>query len=113
MWNLYHKQCRCDPISGMTLYFLPVFRKNLSSLIQNGASTLFWLDNWVKGHVSADIWSHLFQLAQCKEESIRDFMSRMSVFPLNDFPASSNLINDTIVYLSSAKDKKHWNLTAN
>lgn len=84
-WNLYHKQCRRRSFfwNGI-LHSLHAFRKNISPCVKNGATTLFWLDNWVEGKAPADIWPNLFQLTLTKEESIRDFTSRMSGFFPND-----------------------------
>lgn len=63
------------------LHILPAFRKDLYSIIQNGATTLFWKDNWVKERAPADIWAHVYQLSQHKEESITEITSRMAMIP--------------------------------
>ncbi|XP_039135885.1 uncharacterized mitochondrial protein AtMg00310-like [Dioscorea cayenensis subsp. rotundata] len=92
MWNLFHTHGRRRSFfwNGV-LHSLPAFRKNLSSQIRNGANTLFWLDNWVEGRASADIWPQLFQVALYKEDSIRDFMSRLPMAPLSNLPDWSML----------------------
>lgn len=61
LWNLFQKQCsrRLFLWSGI-LQILPGFRKNLITSVRGGASTLFWLDNWMEGRTPVDIWPYLF-----------------------------------------------------
>lgn len=114
LWNLFHRQCgRCSFFWSGILHILPAFRNNLTSIIRNGASTLFWLDNWVDGRAPADIWPHLFISAHHKEETVRDYASRMTIFPSNDFPTMNSLLLDLNSHLSSKIDKKCWKLKAN
>lgn len=67
--------------------------KNLCSIIHNGATTLFWKDNWFEGCAPADNWPLLFQLAQNKEEFIREITNRLSMISLEDFLVVSILAN--------------------
>lgn len=78
MWNLYHRQPgRRSFFWNGIFHSLLAFTKNLCSIVRNGVSTHFWLDNWVEGCASANIWAFLFKLAQSKEELIRDFSHKM------------------------------------
>ncbi|XP_039140432.1 uncharacterized protein LOC120277641 [Dioscorea cayenensis subsp. rotundata] len=55
-WNLFHKQYgRRSVFWNGILKILPAFRKNICSLVKEGSTTLFWLDNWVEGRAPADI----------------------------------------------------------
>lgn len=68
-------------------------KKNLCSIIHNGATSLFWKDNWFKGCAPVDNWPLLFQLAQNKEEFIREITNRLSMISLEDFLVVSILAN--------------------
>ncbi|XP_039114040.1 uncharacterized protein LOC120249550 [Dioscorea cayenensis subsp. rotundata] len=114
MWNLYHKHCRRRSFfwNGI-MYSLPTFRKNLISISRNGASTLFWLDNWVEGRAPAELWPHVYQSALHQDVTIRDFLSNTSMSLLSDSPKWRNLINFAMALTSEENDEKRWSLTAN
>ncbi|XP_039113709.1 uncharacterized protein LOC120249266 [Dioscorea cayenensis subsp. rotundata] len=113
-WNLYHKQYgRRSVFWNGILKVLPAFRKNISSSVKGGSSTLFWLDNWVEGRAPADIWPHLFESSRDKEGTVRDLLNMELAFPFGDFPREGSLITTFRLQNSTIKDGRHWKLSSN
>lgn len=84
-WNLFHKQCsRRSFFWNGILQALSSFRKNLISIIQDGASTLFWFDNWVEGRAPADNWPDLLLSKSNKKGIIKELVDSTPHASLGD-----------------------------
>lgn len=114
VWNLFHKQNGRRFIfwNGL-LKVLPAFRKNISSTIKGGTTTLFCLDNWLEGRAPADIWPHVFQSSNEKEGMVRELLNRVVEFPLGDSPRECSLIASFSLQNSTDRDVRHWKLSPN
>lgn len=113
-WNLFHRQPRRRSFfwNGI-LQSLPAFRLNLIASVHDGATTLFWLDNWLDGRALADIWPHSFSLAYDKEGSIREWIGRADALPFEVLPIIRRSINMINASVNRGEDKKSWRLTSN
>lgn len=79
---------------------------NLVASMGNGATTLFWLDNWVESRALADIWPHLFLGTPNKEGTVRDLANKAG-----DSPWIRSIVDN--LTNNHSLDRKHWRLTAN
>ncbi|XP_039120608.1 uncharacterized protein LOC120257033 [Dioscorea cayenensis subsp. rotundata] len=86
---------------------------NVVSSVGDGATTLFWLDNWVEGRAPADIWPHLYRSASNKEGTVRELVEELGGTPLGDSPIIRRVFDNLRSSLPLADDRRLWRLTSN
>lgn len=95
------------------LQTLPTFKTNIVSFVSDGTTTLFKLDNWVRGHALADMWPHLYQLAINNEGTVLALMDLEGGPPLGDFPSIRHLLDNLSSSLTLTDDKRLYRLSSN
>lgn len=72
-WNLWiPRSRRCSFLWSGLFPSLDAFKTFLSSLVENGDSTLFWLDNWYNGCAPKFRWRREFQLSTSPFVTVRE-----------------------------------------
>ncbi|XP_039120732.1 uncharacterized protein LOC120257303 [Dioscorea cayenensis subsp. rotundata] len=112
-WNLFLSRHRRCSFFWQGLYqSLEAFTACLQSVVVNGESTLFWLDNWMEGCAPRFRWGDEFRLAANSCRTIKEILGNLLSGDMSQDPlliaARSNLSPSSG---TGDQDQKSWKLT--
>ncbi|XP_039136185.1 uncharacterized protein LOC120273588 [Dioscorea cayenensis subsp. rotundata] len=113
-WNLWLPRSRhCSFFWNGLFHSLDAFKACLNSLVENGESTLLWLDNWYNGGAPKFFWRDEFLHSTSPFATVREVIWDLPSDAMRTDPVLCSTLSKIQSATREQPDKKTWKLSAN